>query len=170
MIMQHTTPHALVDTDDYSRMKTSILDTIDTRSRERTLRHRLVALGAVGVILLGTTAGAVAIAAAPQGQINYTADCYAASDMSAQHGTSGYLPGNMADATATPLAERISLATQQCAASWSVGTFAKAGTSAPFTVPSLVACQLPDQRLAIFPSNASVDATCSALGLATPHD
>jgi hypothetical protein len=57
-----------------------------------------------------------------------------------------------------------------CASTWKIGTFAKAGTSAPFTAPPLVACQLPDERLAIFPSSASVGATCSALGLATPHD
>ena len=155
--------------DEYMRMKASVLDTIDTRSRQRTRRHRLAAVGIAGIIVLGTTAGAIAIAAAPQGQINYTADCYRAADMTAQHGTSIYLPGNQADATATPLAQRIALATQMCASTWSVGTFAKRGATAPFAVPPLVACQLPDERLAIFPSSKSVDVTCAALGLTAPR-
>lgn len=156
--------------DGFDRMKDTVLSRIDTRSRKRTRRHRLVAISAAFIVALGTTAGAIAIAAAPQGQINYTTDCYAAADLGSRHGTSTYLPGNQADTTPTPLEERISLATQQCAATWSVGTFAKTGTDGPFTVPHLVACQLPDERLAVFPSSGSVDTTCSTLGLSTPHD
>lgn len=151
--------------DDLARMKTAIDQTIDRNSRRRTRRHRLVALGAAGIVVLGTSAGALAVASAPQGQVNYTADCYASANLSAQHGTSVYLPGDEDSTESVPVAKRVQLATDMCAQTWKIGTFSD-GT----TVPSLVACQLPDQRLGLFPSSKPADELCSTLGLATPHD
>lgn len=152
--------------DELARMKTVIDQTIDRNTRRRTRRHRLAALGAAGVIVLGTSAGALAIAAAPQGQVNYTADCYAAADLTAQHGTSVYLPGDEDSANPVPVAKRVALATDMCAQTWKIGTFSAASSG----VPDLVACQLPDQRLGIFPSSKPADELCSTLGLGTPHD
>ncbi|MFP3670230.1 hypothetical protein SB717_34655, partial [Priestia sp. SIMBA_032] len=100
-----------------------LLDAIASDDRRRTRRHRLIAVGVAGAIVAGTTAGAIAIARAAQGQINYTADCYAAADLGSRHGTSVLGTADLGEKTPTPLSERVALAEEMCAATWRIGTF-----------------------------------------------
>src|SRR5437868_3082386 len=109
-----TTRDFLPTDDRFDEIKQRILGTIDLDDRRRTRKHRLIALGVAGALVAGTTAGAIAIAQAPQGQINYTADCYAAADLGSRHGTSQYLPGDQDAKTPTPLDQRIALAEEMC--------------------------------------------------------
>jgi hypothetical protein len=161
----------LPDTAEFERMQRNLLATIDTTGKRRTRRHRLTAIGIAGALAVATTAGAIAIARAPQSQINYTVDCYAAADLGAAHGTSLYLPGDRTSAKPTLLGERISLAEDMCRATWEVGTFVHTpGGGSTFPVPNLVTCQLPDSRLAVFPANQAAAGLCTHLGLTTPHD
>ena len=169
-----TNPHLTLPSDaDLERMLSATMGTIAEKRRRTTKKHRIAAVGLAAVVALGCTAAGLAIARASQGAISYTAECYGAADTNSMHFTSFYLPGDINAKAATPVAERISLATEQCAASWSVGTFEKDLSSIPegktFTVPDLVACQLPDDRLGIFPSSKPPAETCSALELATPR-
>ncbi len=169
-----TNPHLTLPSDaDLERMLSATMGTIAEKGRRKTRKHRIAAIGLAGIVAIGCTAGGLAIARASQGAINYTAECYGAADTNSTHFTSFYLPGDITTRAATPLAERISLAKEQCAASWRIGTFEKDRSSIPegktFTVPDLVACQLPDDRLGIFPSSKPPAETCSALELATPR-
>lgn len=170
-----TNPHLTPPSDaDLERMLFATMETIAERGRRRTRRHRVAAIGIAGMVAIGCTAGGLAIASASQGAISYTAECYGAADTNSTHFTSFYLPGDITTRAATPLAERVSLAKEQCAASWQIGTFEKDRSSIPegktFPVPNLVACQLPDNRLGIFPSSKPTAETCSALALATPRN
>jgi hypothetical protein len=72
----------------------------------------------------------------------------------------------------TPLEERIRLAEEMCAATWRIGTFSPEGSSstADEPVPNLETCELPDGRLAVFPSDLAVRELCSRLGLTIPHE
>lgn len=159
---------------DLERMLSATMGAITAKGRRKTKKHRLAAIGLVGLLALGSTAAGIAIARASQGAINYTAVCFAAADTNSTHFATLYLPGDLKEQQATPVAERVRLATEQCAASWAVGTFEKNRSSIPegttFPVPNLVACQLPDERLGIFPSKTSPAETCSALQLATPRN
>lgn len=156
----------------FDQIKLRVLETIDAVDRQRTRNHRLIALGIAGSLALGTTAGAVAIAQAPQGQINYVADCYASVDLNSRHATSAYLPGDQNAKSPTPLQQRIHLAEDMCAATWRIGTFSPGGATATreFPVPNLETCQLPDGRLGVFPSDLAVSELCSQLGLTSPHE
>ena len=151
------------DSIEFERMKENLLTAASLSDQRRTRRHRIAAIGIAATMVAGTTAGAIVIARAPQGQINYVADCYAAADINSQHGTSAYLPGDENSKTATPLDQRVKLAEDMCAATWQVGTFGST------SVPNLVTCQLPDGRLAVFPSNDSQSKLCEQLSLETPH-
>jgi hypothetical protein len=169
-----TNPHLTLPSDaDLERMLSATMGTISEKGRRKTRKHRIAAIALAGIVAIGCTAGGLAIARASQGAINYTAECYGAADTNSTHFTSFYLPGDITTRSATPLAERISLAKEQCAASWRIGTFEKDRSSIPegktFTVPDLVACQLPDDRLGIFPSSKPPAEACSALELATPR-
>jgi len=167
------TNHDLLPTDEhFDEIKHRVLDAIAVDDRRRTRKHRLIALGIAGSLALGTTAGAIAIARAPQGQINYLADCYASADLGARHATSVYAPGDPNSKTPTPLPQRISLAEDMCAATWRIGTFSPGGSTADreFPVPNLETCQLPDGRLGVFPSDLAPSELCSRLGLTSPHE
>jgi hypothetical protein len=156
---------------EFERMKRDLLTRVAVTDRQRKRRQHLTALGVSAALALATTAGAILINAAPQGQINYLSDCYGSADMSAVHGTSVYLPGDMNETTPTPLPERVHLAEEMCGASWQVGTFA--GTSSAdgvYPSPDLVTCQLADKRLAVFPSSREPEELCTSLGLTAPHD
>lgn len=160
-----------LDDADVTRLKAGVLAGAATADRRRTRKHRLLALGIAGAVAAATTAGAVAIARASQGQINYTADCYAAASLDSQHGTSLYLPGDQTSKRATPLAERVRLAEAMCAETWRIGTFSSTpGADGSYPVPDLTVCQLPDDRLAVFPSARPPGQLCPDLGLTTPHD
>lgn len=167
-----TSPAFLPTDDRFDQLKQSMFAEIARTERRRTRKHRLVALGIAGSIALGTTAGAIAIAEASQGQINYTADCYAAADLGARHGTSLYAPGDLDAKKPTPIGERVSLAEEMCAATWRIGTFSPGGSTSTkeFPVPDLETCQLPDGRLAVFPSDLAASELCPRLGLASPHE
>ncbi|RFA07656.1 hypothetical protein B7R21_15920 [Subtercola boreus] len=173
MTIQHT-PNSLPSDSDYARMKVDLFTTITVRERARTKKHRLAALGIAGALALGTTAGALVIAQASQGQINYTAECYGAADLTSTHFTTLYLPGDQTTEQATPLAERTALAIDQCSASWVVGTFEQDRANIPagkmFPTPLLIACQLPDHRLGVFPSTEPAQVVCARLGLSTPRN
>lgn len=162
----------LPDSAGFEEMKSRLLDTIATEDRRRTRRHRLAAIGIAGALVAGTTGGAIAIARASQGHIDYLADCYAAADLGSRHGTSVYLPGDLDTRTATPLTERVALAEDMCAATWRTGAFLPQGTvpDAEQPVPPLETCQLPDGRLATFPSELALKELCSRLGLTVPHE
>jgi hypothetical protein len=162
----------LPDDTRFEELKGQLLDTIAADDRRRTRRHRLAAIGIAGALVAGTTAGAIAIARASQGQINYLTDCYGADDLGSRHATSVWLPGDMSEKTPTPVAERIALAEDICAATWRVGTFRPEGSSADADepVPHLATCQLPDGRLGVFPSEQAVAELCSRLGLTIPHE
>ncbi|MGO4105536.1 hypothetical protein AB4Y63_16425 [Leifsonia sp. YAF41] len=161
----------LPDTAEFERMKQNLLTTVAALDVQRKRRHRITAISVAGALVLATTAGAIMIASAPQGQINYLMDCYGAADMNSLHGSSVYLPGNPEEKTPTPLAERIRLAVDMCGASWQVGTFADTESAdGVYPVPALVTCQLPDRRLAVFPSQRPPEELCVSLGLTTPHD
>jgi len=165
--------HDLLPADErFDQIKHRVLEAIAADDRRRTRKHRLIALGIAGSLALGTTAGAVAIAQAPQGQINYVADCYAGADLNSRHATSAYLPGDQNAKTPTPLQERIGLAEDMCAATWRIGTFSPGGSTATreFPVPNLKTCQLPDGRLGVFPSDLAVSELCPQLGLTSPHE
>lgn len=167
------THHDLLPTDErFDQIKHRVLDAVAVDDRRRTRKHRLIALGIAGTIALGTTAGAIAIARAPQGQINYVADCYASADLGSRHATSAYLPGDQSAKTPTPLKQRVSLAEDMCAATWRIGTFSPGGSTADreFPVPNLETCQLPDGRLGVFPSDLAANELCSQLGLTSPHE
>lgn len=160
----------LPDAAGFEELKGRLLDTIAADDRRRTRRHRWAAVGIAGALVAGTTAGAVAVARASQGQIDYTADCYAAADLGSRHGTSLYLPGDLDEKTPTPLAERVALAEDMCAASWRTGAFLGKVVTEDQPVPPLETCQLPDGRLATFPSELALAELCSRLGLAVPHE
>ncbi len=164
----------LPDDTDYARMKRDLLTAIAVDDRYRTRKHRIAVFGIASALTVATTAGVMVIARAPQGQVNYTADCYASADLGAKHGTSAYLPGyNSAVTTLNPLAERVQLAEEMCAATWRIGTFRPGQTvpqGAVYPVPQLVACQLPDLRLAVFPSAKPAGKLCPELGLTTPRE
>jgi hypothetical protein len=165
--------HDLLPSDErFDQIKNRILDEIAVDDRRRTRTHRLIALGIAGGLALGTTAGAIAIAQAPQGQINYVADCYASADLNARHATSVYLPGDQNAEAPTPLQQRIDLAEDMCAATWRIGSFSPGGSTADreFPVPDLTTCQLPDGRLGVFPSDLAARELCTRLGLTSPHE
>lgn len=168
----NTLPERPSNSEDIARIKTSIFHTISVDDRRRTKKHRVAALAGAGLIVLGTTAGAFAVASAPQGQVNYTADCYASADLGSKHGTSLYLPGDQKGTAATAIDKRVQLAEDMCASTWRIGTFQNdtVAPGATFTVPALVACQLPDERLGVFPSNRTAEQLCATLGLPTPHE
>lgn len=172
----------LPDDTRFEELKGRLLDTIAADDRRRTRRHRLAAIGIAGALVAGTTAGAIAVARASQGQINYLVDCYGAADLGARHGTSVWAPGDLDEKSPTPIAERIALAEDQCAATWRTGVFEPGGGTSDGSdgtgtgtsgdehpVPDLKTCQLPDGRLAVFPSELAVKELCSRLGLAPPH-
>ncbi|GAA3882989.1 hypothetical protein GCM10022381_26570 [Leifsonia kafniensis] len=159
------------DLAEFERMKQNLLIRVEVTDKQRKRRHRITAIGVAGALAVAMTAGAIMIAAAPQGQINYLTDCYGAADLNSVHGTSVYLPGDLKETTPTPLAERVRLAEDMCGASWSVGTFADGeSVDGVYAVPDLVTCQLPDKRLAVFPSQRPPEELCMSLGLTTPHD
>lgn len=167
------TNHDLLPTDErFDQIKLRVLETVADGERRRTRKHRLIAMGIAGSLALGTTAGAIAIARAPQGQINYVADCYASADLDARHATSVYGPGDQGSKVPTPLSERISLAEDMCAATWRIGSFSPGGSTADreFPVPNLKTCQLPDGRLGVFPSDLAASELCTRLGLTSPHE
>jgi hypothetical protein len=161
----------LPDDTRFEELKGRLLDTIAVDDRRRTRRHRLAAIGIAGALVASTTAGAIAVALASQGQRNYLVDCYQTADLGSRHGTSVWLPGDLDEKTPTPVAERIALAEDQCAASWRSGAFEPDGGASgdEYPVPHLETCQLPDGRLAVFPSELAVEELCSRLGLALPH-
>lgn len=162
----------LPDDTRFEELKGRLLDTIAADDRRRTRRHRLAAIGIAGALVAGTTAGAIAVARASQGQINYLVDCYSAADLGSRHGTSVWAPGDLDEKTPTPIAERIALAEDQCAATWRTGVFDPDGGTdgGEHPVPDLETCQLPDGRLAVFPSELAVKELCTKLGLALPHE
>lgn len=162
----------LPDARHFEQSKHRLFEAIAVDDRRTTRRHRLIALGVAAALVSGTTAGAYAIAQASQGQINYLTDCYAAADKHARHGTSVYAPGDRNDPAPTPLRQRIQLAEDMCAATWRIGTFSPGGSTndREFPVPNLEACELPDGRLAVFPSDLAVSELCSRLGLTIPHE
>jgi len=167
------TDHDLLPSDElFDQLKRRILDTVAVDERRKTRKHRLIALGIAGSLALGTTAGAIAVARASQGQINYLMDCYSSADVNSRHATSVYLPGDLSSKTPTPLSERIRLAEDMCAATWRLGSFSPGGSTADreFPVPELQTCQLPDGRLGVFPSDLAASELCTRLGLASPHE
>ncbi|NUU06417.1 hypothetical protein [Leifsonia sp. C5G2] len=167
------TNHDLLPADEhFHQLKLRVLDTIAVGERRRTRKHRLIAMGIAGTLALGTTAGAIAIARASQGQINYLMDCYASADLDSRHATSVYLPGDQSSKTPTPLSERVTLAEDMCAATWRIGSFSPGGSTSDreFPVPDLQTCQLPDGRLGVFPSELAASELCTRLGLASPHE
>jgi hypothetical protein len=167
------THHDLLPPDErFDEIKERLFGAIAADDRRRTRTHRLIALGVAGAIVAGTTAGAIAIARASQGQINYTTDCYAAADLGSRHGTSVLGTADLGTKSPTPLEERIRLAEEMCAATWRIGTFSPEGSSstADEPVPNLETCELPDGRLAVFPSDLAVRELCSRLGLTIPHE
>ncbi|MFF2053462.1 hypothetical protein ACFVU2_17810 [Leifsonia sp. NPDC058194] len=162
----------LPDDSRFEELKGRLLDTIAADDRRRTRRHRLAAIGIAGALVAGTTAGGIAIARASQGQINYLVDCYDAADLGSRHGTSVYLPGDLDEKTPTPIDERVALAEEQCAAGWRAGDGRSASMSdgKVHPVPHLETCQLPDGRLAVFPSEVALAELCAKLGLSVPRE
>ncbi|GIT79629.1 hypothetical protein LLS1_12980 [Leifsonia sp. LS1] len=160
----------LPDDTRFEELRDRLLDTIATDDRRRTRRHRLAAIGIAGVLVAGTTAGGIAIARASQGEINDTVECYGTADLNGPSFTSAWQPGDLEATTPTPLEQRIALAEDQCAAGWRIGSFRPQGSSsdADEPVPALKACQLPDGRLAVFPSERAVADLCARLGLSLP--
>jgi hypothetical protein len=73
-----------------------------------------------------------------------------------------------------PVSERVSRGIDGCGAAWRIGTFESDRSNIPagklFTVPKLIACQLPDGRVGIFPSGKSATDLCAELDLAVPHN
>lgn len=162
----------LPDDTRFEELKGRLLDTIAADDRRRTRRHRLAAIGIAGALVAGTTAGGIAIARASQGQINDTVECYATADLGSEHFTSAYQPGDLNATTPTPLDERVALAVDQCAAGWRTGAFLPGPPQSvdDEPVPSLEACQLPDGRLAVFPSERALAKLCAGLGLSLPRE
>jgi hypothetical protein len=176
-----TTTSLLPDGSDVPRMRNGILEKIDRAERRRTRMHRVVGAGAVAGVLVTGTGAAVAVGRAPQGQINYTAVCYAAANANARHITSLYLPGDLSNPHELPVAQRVELAESMCAATWRVGSFepnvtpTNGANNTPnrsnYPVPNLTACQLPDGRLGVFPTRAPEQkGLCGSLGLGSPQD
>ncbi|MGN6762283.1 MAG: hypothetical protein ACTHJI_13270 [Leifsonia sp.] len=167
------TNHNLLPTDErFDQIKERLLDVVAADDRRRTRKHRLIAIGVAGAIVAGTTGAAIAIALASQGRINYETDCYAAADLGSRHGSSVPVTADLGEKTPTPLSERIRNAEDVCAATWRIGTFSPEGSSstAEYPVPHLETCQLPDGRLAVFPSDQALSELCSRLGLTIPHE
>ena len=167
------TNHDLLPTDErFEQIKTNLFETIAVDDRRRTRKHRIIAIGVAGAIVAGTTAGAIAVALASQGQINNVTDCYAAADLNSRHGTSVMVTADLDEKTPNPLDARIRLAEDMCAATWRTGVFSPEGSSstADYPVPHLETCQLPDGRLAVFPSDQALSELCSRLGLTIPRE
>lgn len=167
------TAHELLPTDErFEQIKADLFETIAVDDRRRTRTHRIIAIGVAGAIVAGTTAGAIAIARAAQGQVNNVTDCYAAADLGSRHGTTVMATADLDEKTPNALDQRIRLAEEMCAATWRIGTFSPEGSSstADLPVPHLETCQLPDGRLAVFPSDQALSELCSRLGLTIPHE
>lgn len=167
-----TNHELLPSAEHFEHLKQGMLGAVAADDRRRTRRHRLIALGIAGSLVAGTTAGAIAVARATQGQINNLVECYASADLGSEHATSVYAPGDLNAKTPSPIEDRIALAKDQCAAAWRIGSFSPGGASRTeeFPIPNLEACQLPDARLAVFPSDLAVRELCSRLGLTIPHE
>jgi hypothetical protein len=142
--------------------------------RRKTRNHRVALMGAVALLAVGSTAGALAIARAPQAVINNATECYGAADLNSTHFPSVNVVGDPQSKQARPVSERVAQGIDGCAASWRIGTFEANQSSIPagklFAVPRLVACQLPDGRVGIFPSGKSAKDLCADLDLALPHN
>ncbi|WP_223692530.1 hypothetical protein [Leifsonia poae] len=159
------------------RMERELFVRLDTETRGRAKRHRLVAAG-IAVLLVGGGAGIAAVTIANQKMQARTAYCYSAPDANSRFAQAG-IPDEMTgpDGHTTAIADpadRFAAAIENCAAAWRVGVFsastAPAGTE--FAVPPLVACLRPDQVPAVFPrpegDTSSVHAFCTDLGMSAP--
>lgn len=158
--------------EDLNLMLNDILLTIADRRRRKTRLHRIAAIGTIGILALGTTAGAIIVAQATPIQMNRV-ECYRSADLSSEHISSMHLPADKAIEVATPVDDRVILAIDMCGASWRIGTFEADPTAVQpgqtFSIPNLVACELRDSRIAVFPSERSAEEQCLSLGLAVPQ-
>lgn len=157
--------------EDVRLMLSDVLLTIDGRRQRKTRLHRIVAFGTIGILALGTTAGAIVVTQATSAQMNMV-DCYRSPDLNSEYFSSVYLPANEATEVVTPVDDRTALAVDMCAAGWRIGTFetepAERQPGQTFSIPELVACELRDSRIAVFPSEQPAEEQCHSLGLAVP--
>jgi hypothetical protein len=151
---------------------TRILDSISTatsvRARRRTITHRFAAVAGAVALVAASTAGLLVVQQASSTMLN-VAECYSAADLESAHWgavrTDEEMPSGI-----PPLSVRVANATEMCATSWRFGTNSDDRSIEPgeFPVPPLVACTLPDGRIAVFPSNDPASVACAALGLPDP--
>lgn len=139
----------------------------------KTRNHRFAGAAVFLILALGTTAGGLAIARAPQAVINNATECYGSANTNSTHFPSVNVGGDPTTQTATPVSQRVTQAIDGCGASWRIGEFESDQTKIPagklFTIPTLVACQLADGRVGVFPSGKSATVLCSELELALPQ-
>lgn len=162
---------ALPTAEGLNLMMNDILHTIDKRKQRKTRLHRIAALGTIGVLALGTTAGAMVVTQASQAQRNMV-ECYESADLNSRQISSIHLPAEGTPESVITGDDRIMLAVDMCGATWRIGAFeADPGAARPgqtFPIPDLVACQLLDGRIGVFPSEKSPEEQCRSLGLAVP--
>lgn len=161
---------------DIARIRIATTNVTGFRSREHLLHHwgrRASVIAGAAVFLLGGGATATALIvqhlSSQEAGVTTHGRCY--SQVSSNYGSDfpGTTAVNAADQSGwTP--DLVSTLVADCAATWRAGALREQGPgphpasspSAPFPVPELVACVLPDGEAAVFPGDAS---TCGRLGL-----
>lgn len=129
----------------------------------------LIAAAAGATLIVGGTAGTVAVIMASQHVQTRSAYCYSAADLGSQYTQVG-LPDRTYDSDGTVSVEpagedRAAFAIDMCQAAWRAGILpAENGR-----IPDLVACLREDGVPAVFPSTSGEQArdVCQAVGLAT---
>lgn len=147
------------------RIKLNVAENIRKQARRRTLTHRL-GIAAAAVVLGGAvTAATLQVAPAPRSAINNSADCYDVDNVSANHGMAVWGP-SIDDVPLVPLTDRVRTALELCQ-----DVLNRAQGSSAVDLPQLTACQLPDNRLAVFPNREKkTDADlCALVGLHVPN-
>lgn len=153
-----------------ARVRANVLRTVGAEQAvaRRQRVWRVAATSGVLVAVLGLTGGAIAVVRASQAEIDGSIRCFAAAAVNAEFTT--VIEARVEGGSANPaFAER---ALEVCAAVWRVGLIGDGEVKIPadpsqvdHPVPQLIACNLRDGVVGVFPSDNAASEQCLALGL-----
>lgn len=150
-----------IDEHYYATQFAEIRRRISLRDAAQRRRSRIVTLAGSTLAAVLLTGGALAVVQATD--IEKTASvCFQAADTSASSIEVSAAPTEGVMGALPEMADRVTSAEIQCAASWRLGEFSRTDGR----VPELFTCVLADGRLGVFPDEG--DADCLTLRLAQP--
>lgn len=145
----------------YAAQFEEIRKRISVRGAAQRRRSRMMTLAGSTLAAVLLTGGAFAVVQATDAEKSGSV-CYQAADTSSASTEVSAAPTDGVIGSLPAMADRVTAAENQCAASWQVGEIGRADGR----VPDLFTCVLADGRLGVFPVDGRTD--CLALSLGKP--